>query len=175
MVDTLKDDLERREREFERKVHHAERAHDSEEDSWNKANDAIIASGTLALRTAVIINGGAAVATLAFIGSLVTDAKLPLGIAVNQLTAPIKWFAIGVAVATLAMGIAYLVNYCNAGLISSRTQNWEAPFIRETIATTRWRFASNALTVVAILCAIASLGLFIYGMLAIQSAISILT
>ncbi len=52
----------------------ANRAHDRDTTAWHQANDAAIASATVALRTLVLINGGAAVTVLTFIGSLVGKA-----------------------------------------------------------------------------------------------------
>src|SRR5688500_9984682 len=102
-------------------VHHAERAHDKDDDSWHKSNDATISSATVALRTAVLINGGAAIAMLAFIGGLLRDSKLPLATTISQLTAPLIWFALGVVAATLAMGCMYLINFSNTMILTSRT------------------------------------------------------
>jgi len=48
----------------------ARRAHDRARDFELSTNEAAINSGQLAIRTAVLINGGAAVAVLAFLGGL---------------------------------------------------------------------------------------------------------
>ena len=153
-------------------VHHAERAHDKEDEAWHKSNDATISSATVALRTAVLVNGGAAIALLAFIGGTLNDSKVPLSTMIDQLTAPLVWFALGVVTATLAMGCMYLINFSNTMILASRTQNWESPFIRETTVSRRWRMVSRILTVVAIICSFISLGLFVYGVFDIRLAIS---
>lgn len=156
----------------EQKKHDAEYAHSRDDEAWHKANEATVNSGNLALRTVVLINGGAAVTVLTFIGGLVRDGKLPIGAPLAQITSPLLWFAIGVAIATVAMGFGYLANYSNAGVLSSRDRNFEAPHIVETTVTKRWRWSATVFTVLSILWAIASLSCFIWGMLSVRDAIS---
>ena len=49
----------------------AERAHDAEEEYGFRTNEATINAANFVLRALLIINGGAAIALLAFIGNLV--------------------------------------------------------------------------------------------------------
>lgn len=60
------------------------------------------------LRMAMLINGGAAISVLAFIGGLASRDKVPRQ-AITQTAPTIVWFASGVA-ATLSMGLAYFTN-----------------------------------------------------------------
>jgi hypothetical protein len=53
------------------------RVHDRAKDFEDKTNEATIAAGQVALRTAVLINGGAAIAVLAFIGGVVDPVGVP--------------------------------------------------------------------------------------------------
>src|ERR1700682_5357755 len=46
----------------------AQRAHDNIEEFRRSVNEAAIKTGELALRTAILINGGAAIALLGFVG-----------------------------------------------------------------------------------------------------------
>ena len=84
----------------------AERAHGTITDFASKTNTAAIEVANLALRTAMLINGGAAISVLAFIGGLASRDKVSLQ-AITQTAATLVWFATGVAVATLSMGLAY--------------------------------------------------------------------
>lgn len=151
----------------------AERAHDKDDDSWHKSNEATISSATVTLRTCVLINGGAAVAMLAFISGLVKD-RLLQGSSIGGATAPLIWFAVGVVAATLAMGFMYLVNFANTSILGARSQEWSPPYILETPRSQKWRIASMAFTIAAILCGIASIVFFVFGMLEIRDAISAL-
>ena len=69
----------------------------------------VITTGQSALKSALLINGGAAVAMLAAISNIWTK-----GIdeeAATPLTASILCFAIGVLSAAIAMGVAYFTQY----------------------------------------------------------------
>jgi len=64
----------------------AERAHDKSRESFNQINKSVVEGGNLALRMALLINGGAAVALLTFIGPLPADQK-------RAVAASLDWFA----------------------------------------------------------------------------------
>lgn len=91
----------------------AERAHDANNELYDQLNQAAIGSANVALRAFLLINGGAAVALLAFLGSLAGQIDGP---DIVTLATPLMDFAIGVAVAALAAGLAYLTNYSAAGV-----------------------------------------------------------
>jgi hypothetical protein len=160
--------------QYEQNMRAAERAHDNDEKNWHLANEAAIGIGNIALRTAVLINGGAAIAVLTFTGGLVNSGKLALGPQLTQVTAPLIWFAVGVAIATFAMGLGYVVNYSNAGIISSRDRTYISPYFKETDTTKRWRKSSTTCTILALASAAISLALFVWGMLEVRNAITLL-
>lgn len=66
----------------------------------------IIATGQTALRTAILVNGGAAVATLAFMGNLLTS-PTSRGYAAD-FAASLLMFTVGVLCPAVATGITYL-------------------------------------------------------------------
>ena len=70
----------------------------------------IITYGSAALKSAILINGGAAVALLAFIGNIWT--KEISQIAVNSLTNSILYFSFGVLVAAVGAAGSYFTQYC---------------------------------------------------------------
>jgi hypothetical protein len=169
MVDTSP---EQEKWKLEQRIRAAERAHEGSDKDWHQANEGAMAIGNIALRTAVLINGGAAVASLTFIGSLINSKSIALGPNLVTLTGPLIWFAMGVASATIAMGFGYLTNYSNAGIVSGRTKIYESPYFLETTTSKRWRISSTVFTILSIISATASLGLFICGMVAIRTAIT---
>jgi hypothetical protein len=57
----------------------AERIHDATNEGTQRSSEAAIAMAQLALRTSVLINGGAAIAMLAFIGGLVGRETITIG------------------------------------------------------------------------------------------------
>src|SRR4051794_8574050 len=95
------------EREIE--IRPAERAHDAHKETIQATDQAAIQTGQLTLRTAVLINGGAAAAILAFIGGLVSQGRVPVE-QTSDVARGISWFAYGVAAAVTGMGLGYLTN-----------------------------------------------------------------
>jgi hypothetical protein len=88
----------------------AQRAHDRIDEFGKAINIAAIENANLALRYVLLINGGAAVAVLGFIGALVGRVALS-GVILPKIAdaaSSLTWFGAGVAAAALAMGFAYL-------------------------------------------------------------------
>lgn len=109
----------------------AERAHDKNTEFFHHVNKAAIDASYIALRTAVLINGGAAVAVLAFLGSLASSDKVQFG-QISQMASSLKLFAWGVASAAFAMVTAYLTNYFITCRIVSQEQTFSYPYLRKT-------------------------------------------
>ena len=147
----------------------AERAHDMVDDYCRQVNEATIQSGQNTLRMTMLINGGAAVAVLAFLGSLAGKVDMDQ---VSRLASTIVWFASGVAASVVGMAAAYFTNYSHVSLGQSRDKVWEAPYFVDTDATWWWNVASNIFHVIAVLAAIVSIGLFIVGMLVVHDGVS---
>jgi len=70
----------------------------------------VIAYGQAALKSEILINGGAAVALLAFIGNIWTKGIQPE--AVNFLTSGIAYFSFGVLAGALGTVGSYFTQYC---------------------------------------------------------------
>ena len=78
----------------------------------------------------MLINGGAAVSVLAFIGGLAAQSRIKLD-QLNMVANSLGWFAGGVAAAAAAMGFAYLTNYL-AGKVERSFEKWpQPPYVRE--------------------------------------------
>ena len=95
------------EREIEHKnilaQYSAERAQDIE------LFKAVILSGQAALKSAILINGGAAVALLAFIGSVFKSS--PNSVVITKLSCAMVYFVIGVLSGAVASGTAYISQF----------------------------------------------------------------
>jgi len=150
----------------------AERAHDQEADFGIRANEAAVNSGAIAMRAMLLINGGAAVAMLAFIGSLVTAQKGDYSSTLTDLVSPLIWFAWGVASAAACAGLAYITNYCIASSSVFKSRHNEYLFVRKTKASKRWFIAAVFFQIFAVSAAVGSLFLFVYGMLGISDVIT---
>ena len=153
--------------EYEQNTTTAERAHDAEAEFGLRINEAAINNSNLALRALLIINGGAAIALLAFIGNLVpvapsVYANLPK--VIPSITS-LMWFALGVAVTVFGMAFAYFTNYFYTGASAKRTRSYEHPYIQETQISHKWvklGLTFHSLAVIFALIAIVSFMLGVY-------------
>lgn len=152
----------------------AERYHDRDIEMMQNANDAAINNANAALRALLIINGGAAVTVLAFVGTIISADSDSLMDDLSALTLPIMWFAWGVALTALGMGFAYFTNYCGAASVSHRSFMWEHPYTDDTDESRLWRRFAYGFQIVAALLAFWSLGCFLTGMYQIRAAVSAL-
>jgi hypothetical protein len=156
----------------ELRIRDAERAHDRTKDFSLSVNQAAIDNGNLALRTAVLINGGASVSVLAFVGGLVAQGKIEIGPSLVEISSALIWFASGVAAAALAIGFAYFTNYCIAVQASHLEFRWEHPYVVPTSTSKRWLAFAHIFQVTAVVLGSASIGLFVIGMVEVRDAIS---
>ena len=127
----MNDQYEQSKYAYEQKKHDAERAHDQNNEFFHKVNEAAITTGTLAIRMSLLVNGGAAISMLAFIGHL--DHAQMVAVAGG-----LAWFAWGAASAIAGIGLAcYLTNYYTSQIAASKEHSWEPPFVRDTAASKR--------------------------------------
>src|SRR6266566_4435800 len=147
----------------ETKRREAERAHDKVDEFHSSVNEAAIKSAELTLRMSLLINGGAAVSLLTFIGPLPKDQKIAMA---NTLI----WFASGVGIAVAALAFSYLTHYFTAAIASSRIRIWQHPYLLAGSRTSRWIVLTRFFHIAAIVLAIASLAAFVGGMVEVRSA-----
>ena len=154
----------------------AHRAHDRSDAFAQATNVAAIENANLALRYALLINGGAAVAVLGFIGALAgRDHASEAGHISSKLAeaaSTLIWFASGVTCAAVAMGFAYLTNYSIAGQATFMEKIREHPWVKHTVVSQRWWWIAFGCHLLAIALLIASIVLFVTGMIAVKDAIS---
>ena len=136
-------------------------------DHGKVANEQAVANANATLRSLLLINGGAAVALLAFIGSLISSDEVQLAPSIDMLTAPLMWFAWGVSASVLGMAFAYITNYSISG-------HAFALYREDPKAEKKWLRIAIPFQVAAILVAIASLSCFVLGILAIRTAVTAL-
>jgi hypothetical protein len=151
----------------------AERAHDKHDQFIESTNRATIENGQLAIRTFVLVNGGAGVSVLAFIGSLATEDKIKLDQLSNVASALI-WFALGVAAAMVSLGFSYFTNYLAVTHAGSMQKKWEHPWITDGSQTGRWAIAAETCKAIAIVFAVFSVVLFVVGMYDVRASITAL-
>ena len=148
----------------------SQRAYERCEESHLKFNEMTIASSQLALRTSVLINGGAAVAILAFVGGLTSQSKITLA----QLTIiahSLIWFGSGVALATRAMVFAYFTNYFTTSYIGSLIATGSSPSLIPSPKSKIVNFLKTIFHILAVVSGLGSLLLFVYGMFEVWQSI----
>jgi hypothetical protein len=149
----------------------ATRAHDVSNEFHAYTNKAAIDSANLALRTLIVINGGAAIAILTFLGGVASKDKIDFT-KVGAVADTIKYFAIGVACAVAAMALSYFTNFFMAGVEGYKSKIWEHPYLEETPRSKLMRKLNIGFHVAAFSAAMASLVLFMVGMFAASDKIT---
>jgi hypothetical protein len=148
----------------------ARRAHDRIAKFQDNTNEATIKAGDGTLRTFVIINGGAAVSVLAFIGGLVSQDRIKIS-DLKDISSSLMFFAFGVAAAGAAMGLSYFTNYVNTMHAASQMRTWQHPYVVDGAHSVKFHWWKTGLHILAVAAAIASLVLFICGMVDVRNSI----
>jgi len=155
------------------RVRAAERAHDLMSEFGAKTNEAAIKAAEEAIKAVILINGGSAVAMLAFIGTIASrDLLSPTQI--SQITAPLLWFGGGVLCGAIASAMAYFTNLMIAGSANRQKREYEEPFLRDTDSSKRHRLLGEISRWIGIIAVAASLACFIGGLVSAKSAFSVL-
>jgi len=146
------------------------RAHDRHHAMIDMLNQAAVDSSEKFLKTCVIVNGGAAISILAFVGGIASKEKelmqklLPIA---NSLSI----FAYGVLAAAMGYGFAYLTHYFAGRNLSKSILTWQHPYSKSTTGSNVAGFLSMFCHCVAALATIASIGCFIIGALSVRDGI----
>jgi hypothetical protein len=149
----------------------AKRAHDTSAEFHAYTNKAAMDGASLALRTLIVINGGAAIAILTFLGGVASKDKSDFT-KVGAVADTIQYFAIGVALALVGMALAYFTNYFMAAVEGAKRRIWEHPYLKETPRSKQLRKLNIGFHVAAFLAASVSLILFVVGMFAASDEIT---
>ncbi|MFC6642911.1 MULTISPECIES: hypothetical protein [Sulfitobacter] len=127
-------------------------------------NEQVIDNSNIVLRTLLFINGGAAVAMLGFIGSIVGSEGAQQSSDIAGLTLPLIWFGWGIVAVVVAMVFAYFTNYA---VVAHSFAMSEGKFDNATKLGT----AKMALHCCAALTTIGSLALFIFGLFEVRASV----
>jgi hypothetical protein len=147
------------------------KVHDRSRRIFEATYEAVIKAGEVAIKTVMLVNGGAAVSVLAFIGALVRQD----GVTVKQaagVSGSLLWFAGGVVAAVVALALSYFVNFCYMGSESSKIFTFDHPYIIVGANTRRWLHWAYAFHLGAIVWGVLSLVAFVVGMFDVHGAIA---
>ncbi|MEL6172383.1 MAG: hypothetical protein AAFR02_10285, partial [Pseudomonadota bacterium] len=128
MNEEKREDSSKKDKFADREI--AQRYHDRNDSEFRFHNQCTVEIGQTAVRSVFLINGGAAVAVLAFLSGLVGSEQL---VDLQGVSKALWWFAFGVGLATLASCSAYFANFSNASRFGWRTQQYEYPYVEETV------------------------------------------
>jgi hypothetical protein len=160
-----KEQIERQKRLHGQNTQVAQRAHDRSNAFARQINEAAINAANLTLRMALLINAGAAVALLTFVGSLPAEQK-------RAIAATLDWFTWGVAAAVAGLACAYFTNHGLAVQERSKTFTDMPPYVINGPNTRRWRYFVLVFRILAVIVGSGSVVLFLLGMLSVRDALT---
>jgi hypothetical protein len=147
-----------------------QRAIDRWDNQFDKLNEAAVKIADATLRAGMLINGGAAVSVLAFIGSLATKELITVT-QLSLIASSLVIFALGVVAAVLGMGLSYMTHFFGAGRIASFTKLSEHPWIIPGRATRSYTNAIRATHILAFAAGLVCIVFFVWGMISVRNAI----
>ena len=148
------------------KMTEARRAHDRLDEFSTRVDDSAVKSADAALRNLLLINGGAAVAILAFMGAVISKNTGTTKV-VDDIAGGLTYFAWGVITSVAALCLSYLVHFATYYAATSQKKVWEHPYVTPGDHTVWWVWLKIALHVVAVASAV----LFVIGLFTVQHAV----
>ncbi len=149
---------------------HAIRAHDRNKEEQNAFLKATLDTSVLAIRTLILVNGGAVIALLAFIGA-VESSEGAKEFNSTYLVWPLSFFASGVAAGAATSLLAYIVNLKDFRIARLTKHTWEHPYVVALKKAGGEHTARGWFYGFALFFATVSLFTFIAGIVAVTFAI----
>jgi hypothetical protein len=148
----------------------AARAHDRRDAAVAGYDSATYTSGGAALKIGMLVNGGAVVALLAFLSSLL-QSGVDQGTSLQQFSYALSLFAIGTGFSGIAAGLTNWRHFSSARSEASKALNFDPPYIHDTTLSKKWASKARLAQCIAVFFGVASILLFFGGVLAVQLAI----
>jgi hypothetical protein len=146
----------------------AQRAHDEHARFIDQLQPHVIGDARAVIQLAALVNGGAAVALLTFVGGLIGRHD---SAQIASVAKGIMWFAGGVLSALLCAMAAYVTNYMIGEAARASTRVWQHPFVSATRKSSILRWIALAFHATAIFLALASALAFVRGCVAVYHAV----
>lgn len=153
------------------RLEETQRAHDRDAELHRTYFEAASKSAEVAVKTSVLVNGGAAVAVLGFLGAMLGKNVVTLTQVAN-VSASLVWFASGVAAGVAALALIYLMNYSSAAGVRWRRRIFIAPYVEETPRSRLMRRIYTVAHIIAVLISLLSVSLFVYGVVDMRHSIN---
>ena len=155
------------EKEEEIEYEHALRQHERLAELGSKLTSAVVDSGAVAIRTLVLVNGGAVIAMLAFLANVVPNGQPD---EFDGILGSLSLFAFGVFAATTAAAFTYLTNLSYEVSVAKIERTWAHPFQEKTKSAKRWEATGVFFHVVTIASGIAAMVFFLWGIWSLKAA-----
>jgi hypothetical protein len=168
--DLEKQKFEKLKWDYERTTRHAERTHDRHHEDRDNRNEAAVTAGNNVLRALMFINGGAAVAMLAFVGAFAGKDKIDL-VSIAPLAPSLLIFAFGALSSVASMGAGYFVNYCRAEADGLSQLTWDHPYVERNEASNAMTKRADAFQWSAIALGFLSGIMFLWGTIDVKNFI----
>jgi hypothetical protein len=150
----------------------SKREHDRIISFAEKTDEATIKSAEGVIKILLLINGGAAVSLLTFVGSFASKDPLKTTAKLDAVAGSLVWFALGVVSAAVIAVFAYATHYSHVRTAYTLQRTWEHPYILDSTLSKRWKCVGRISHIFAMLAALASLILFAVGICDVRDAIS---
>ena len=154
-----------------KRMRDAKRMHALNEAYRKLASEAAVKYAESTVKAIMLINGGASVSVLAFIGGLAAQGKVQLR-GLSLLTNSLMWFASGVLSVAIGAFLAYFAAYCGAAHEHNTSKTWTPPYVMETVISRRWNRREIIWRRAAILAGVLSLVFFVCGMISVWYAVA---
>jgi hypothetical protein len=130
-----------------------------------QASEMMMQSGSLVAKSILLVNGGAAIALLAFLANVfgLSDLDSDRARLLDAVLRSLVYFAWGVFAAVVCMGAAFFANQATVRDYDSEELSFEPPHVRDTAGSLRWRAAYRTFLALAVASAFASTVLFALG------------
>lgn len=138
----------------------AEREHERSDGTILEVSKAAVTNAETVIRTLILINGGAAISIMTFVGSLAAKPGAPTT-QIAAIAKGLEWFAIGTLAATLTACFAYLSNFLYVSAEQKRARDYTHPFLHETESASRllsWAKLCHGLAVATVILSLTGFG-----------------
>jgi hypothetical protein len=157
----------------------AQRAHDKHDAFAERLDTAAIKSSEKALGACLVINGGAAIAVLSFIGGLASRDAITIGSSgFKPVADSLEPFAFGVVAAVAGMALSYLAHLLTVWQVQSYTKVMEASktpgkmiWLKPGEKTRTWHVWRNISHALAASAGVVSVIFFALGIFAVRDSV----
>lgn len=148
----------------------AQRTHDRYDALHDQQNQEAVLNGREGIKALILINGGAAITMLGFVGAFAARGNFDIK-HLTPIANSLLWFAGGIVLAVIAFGFSYVANFSYAACTSRMKKTYEHPFVIDTDNSIWWRDFGVRFHYAAIGIAVLALALFLVGIWSVRNAI----